>query len=452
MSYIIALDASEWQGELSRLHFQYAYNMGARLYIAQLFGSGPTGLGANDFADEQLGFAKDVGMALAGYIWVPPDNTTKTESLVKASLDAAGEFAPELSFVAPDLEGGRLHPTNPVGRLMDVCQNLVLANKRILIYNRKGGWPTVMGPGVTEFSQWALWEARYYFNSGFKPVTPPDIDWRWTKYGGWQRRAILQYAGTAPVKDWSADWNIVALDRLGFDLYELGGKPTPVPQPKPTPKPTPPPPPPPRPKPPAGTREYVVKVTDGDGLSGIAGRELGNAGRWPEIAALNPNVKSPRYVIHKGDILLLPTGRTPAPKPKPKPKPRPGTRRYVVKKSDGAEGLSGIASRELGDATRWREIARLNGLKTPFTIHARQVLLLPTDRPAPTPKPRPSPKPRQRTHKAGHEAVRGLWGIAATLGITRARIPQWIDQVKALNGWTRVANPVIHVGDVIKIP
>ena len=349
MSTILALDASEWQGRLGQAQFDFAYAAGVRLYIAQLWGSGPTGRGTNDYAEAQLGFAKASGMALAGYIWIPPDTTTKTESLVRAGLDAAGRYKDELAFVAPDLEGGKLHPTNPVGRLMDVCQNLTLANKRIIIYCRKNNWPTVMGAGVSDFKQWPLWEARYYLKSGYKPDIAPDIDWKWASFGGWKQRAILQYAGTAPVNGWSADWNVVDESRLDFSLT-----PGPVIPPPPTPKeeeeeltmaqyeelkeliasnkaftqqvhdaivsriaalegkvsklaaavagirgaerkfPQ--------------TKEYTV--VSGDTLTGIAKKQLGQAGRFTEIAILNydryPSLKTNPNYIREGWKLRLP--------------------------------------------------------------------------------------------------------------------------------------------------
>ncbi|KKL21955.1 hypothetical protein LCGC14_2440280 [marine sediment metagenome] len=327
---ILALDCSEWQGKLDRQKFQYAYDVGVRLYIAQLFGSGPTGLGTNDYADEQLGFAKDVGMALAGYIWVPPDDTTKTESLVEASLTAAGVYRDELRFVAPDLEGGRLHPTNPVGRLMNVCQNLTLANKNIVIYNRKNNWPVVMGAGVTDFKQWPLWEARYYFKSGFKPNTPPDIDWKWAKYGGWKQRAILQYAGTAPVNGWGADWNVVAVDRLGFDLF--------------VDTPTPPKPPAPKPKP----------------------KEEGMSSK--EFQQLDTRLKSIQTELKSHARSYHPDGPI-----KPQPSPRK-YRDYIVVPGDS---LSLIAKKLGVNAGRYTEMAALNGITHPFIIHPGQVLKIP---------------------------------------------------------------------------
>ena len=323
---ILALDASEWQGRLGQSQFDYAYAAGVRLYIAQLWGSGPTGNGMNDHAEAQLGFAKASGMALAGYIWVPPDTTTYTKSLVQAGLDAAGKFAGELRFVAPDLEGGRLHPTNPTARLADVCKHITAAGKNIVIYCRKNNWPTVMGTGVTAFGKYPLWEARYYFKSGYKPATAPAIDWKWAPFGGWSRRAILQYAGTAPVNGWSADWNVVDESRLGFSL-EAG----PI---------TPPPPPTPNPEEEditvgqyeelkkliSDSRAYTKQVHDAI-VNRLAKAEAATTALASQIAGIAPQRNFPR------------------------------TREYVVK---GGDTLTKIAKVELGQAGRFTEIATMN--------------------------------------------------------------------------------------------
>jgi nucleoid-associated protein YgaU len=52
-------------------------------------------------------------------------------------------------------------------------------------------------------------------------------------------------------------------------------------------------------------RLYIVRR--GDTLSGIAQRELGDAGRWPEILERNRNVVSNPDRIFPDQVLILPT-------------------------------------------------------------------------------------------------------------------------------------------------
>jgi len=330
---ILALDASEWQGDLTRQHFEYAYALGVRLYICQLWGSGPTGLGPNDFAVRQLEDAVAVGMYIAGYTWLPPAGTTDTRFLYESSLAAAGRFAPLLSFIAPDLEGERLHPTDPSARLRDFVSRVKSGGHPVVQYNRKNNWPTVMGTGVTEFSSDPLWEARYVLSSGTRPAEAPAIDWNWTKYGGWQQRAILQYAGTAPVNGWSADWNVVDLDRLGFSLRSVL---TPSPPPTPSPKPTP-----------APKEESTLSSA--------------------EFRTLNKKIDDLAIMLRDHAAKPHP------PAPTKQPRPFRGTEYKVV----AGDTLSQIAQRLLGNAGRFREIAALNGLANPNSIFIGQVLKIP---------------------------------------------------------------------------
>lgn len=70
------------------------------------------------------------------------------------------------------------------------------------------------------------------------------------------------------------------------------------------------------------------------------------------------------------------TGR-PAPKPSTAPAarpPAPVTTTYIVKRGDT---LSGIAGRLLGDTSRYREIATLNGITNPNRIYPGQVFRIP---------------------------------------------------------------------------
>ncbi|MEV0526647.1 LysM domain-containing protein [Streptomyces sp. NPDC050439] len=57
-----------------------------------------------------------------------------------------------------------------------------------------------------------------------------------------------------------------------------------------------------------------------------------------------------------------------------KSKPGSGSTSYTVREHDT---LSKIAKTRLGSAARWGEIAKLNGIKDPYVIHAGQKLKLP---------------------------------------------------------------------------
>ena len=111
-------------------------------------------------------------------------------------------------------------------------------------------------------------------------------------------------------------------------------------------------------------RTYTVQ--SGDTLSGIAHQQLGDASRWPEIFLLNRSIRHPDR-ISPGQVLTLPVDTPTQPPP----------RLYIARRGDT---LSGIAQRELGDASRWPEILERNRevLSNPDRIVPDQVLILPT--------------------------------------------------------------------------
>jgi nucleoid-associated protein YgaU len=111
-------------------------------------------------------------------------------------------------------------------------------------------------------------------------------------------------------------------------------------------------------------RTYTVQ--SGDTLSGIAQQQLGDASRWPEIFLLNRFIRHPDR-ISPGQVLTLPDDTPTQPPP----------RLYIVRRGDT---LSGIAQRELGDASRWPEIFERNRdvISNPGRIFPDQVLILPT--------------------------------------------------------------------------
>lgn len=54
----------------------------------------------------------------------------------------------------------------------------------------------------------------------------------------------------------------------------------------------------------AGGRTYTVKPKDG--VMSIARTQLGNAHRWKEIIALNPEIQPPDYKLRIGQVIKLP--------------------------------------------------------------------------------------------------------------------------------------------------
>ncbi|WP_404351751.1 LysM peptidoglycan-binding domain-containing protein [Phycicoccus jejuensis] len=154
---------------------------------------------------------------------------------------------------------------------------------------------------------------------------------------------------------------------------------------------------PPRSQSPTSSATRLYTVMEGDSLSGIAQRELGDLERWPEIYALSKDTAQPGGVrlsdpdqIDVGWTLTLPAVA----------EPRAGTTRlYTVMEGDS---LSGIAQRELGDLERWPEIYELSKdteqpggvrLSDPNQIAVGWTLTLPSvaePRPATTGTPRAS--------------------------------------------------------------
>lgn len=96
-------------------------------------------------------------------------------------------------------------------------------------------------------------------------------------------------------------------------------------------------------------------------LEGGSGRRIVD---WRDPAPAEPEVELP---VEQG------------PAPRPAAVPVPAT--YRVRENDN---LAKIAARELGDAGRWKEIARLNGMEDPYLVKIGVLLHLPARDPGPT--------------------------------------------------------------------
>lgn len=128
--------------------------------------------------------------------------------------------------------------------------------------------------------------------------------------------------------------------------------------------------------------DYTVQA--GDSLSRIAQELLGDASRYPEIAALN-GIDDPSR-IGVGQELKIPgmeaevATTTPAQTAptvtaaQSAPAQQQQAETYKIQSGDT---LYAIAERELGDGNRYREIAELNGISNPNAISVGQELQIP---------------------------------------------------------------------------
>ncbi len=114
----------------------------------------------------------------------------------------------------------------------------------------------------------------------------------------------------------------------------------------------------PRTQPASGNGTYTVQ--SGDTLSDIADK-LHTPGGWQALARANGIVNPD--LIYPGQVLRVYGGSTGATRPK-----KAGT--YRVVKDDT---LSEIGAKT---GTKWQDIAKLNGIKSPYTIYPGQVLTL----------------------------------------------------------------------------
>ena len=137
----------------------------------------------------------------------------------------------------------------------------------------------------------------------------------------------------------------------------------------------------------SGPRTYKIRA--GDTMGEIAQRELGTFKRWGEIQSLNGGLDPAKLRV--GMTIKLPAGsgrgetagqaapRKAAPKKVAAARPRSADGSYSVRKGDS---LSAIAQRELGQASRWKEIAALNPGIDPQRLAVGTELVLPGGRPA----------------------------------------------------------------------
>lgn len=61
-----------------------------------------------------------------------------------------------------------------------------------------------------------LWDAIWHAMDGVPVHNTPSIDSQWQPYGGWTRRAGLQYAGDVTTFGVVTDWDLLDYERMGL--------------------------------------------------------------------------------------------------------------------------------------------------------------------------------------------------------------------------------------------
>jgi LysM repeat protein len=125
----------------------------------------------------------------------------------------------------------------------------------------------------------------------------------------------------------------------------------------------------PRDEPKTSPKTYDYVVRKGDSLGKIATNQLGSTSYVNAIRRANPQIKEDK--VFTGKTIQIPI------MPGTKKTSSLGKARYIkVKKG---ETLSAIAKREYGDESKWKALARRNGIKRDRDLKDSQRLLIPAD-------------------------------------------------------------------------
>ncbi|MGI5346609.1 LysM peptidoglycan-binding domain-containing protein [Streptomyces sp. CA-250714] len=155
--------------------------------------------------------------------------------------------------------------------------------------------------------------------------------------------------------------------------------------------------------------EPVHRVTtDNPTLWGIAKERLGDGSRWKDIQALNPGLEQGEE-LPEGTVLKMPSD-TPALKAqtsKPRGQGEAAGEKPETYTVESGDTLWGVADSQLGDPTKWRQIAEDNRdvVSDPNVIHPGDKLALPSQQATPPGQDTPPPPPEKKPQKAGRDQL-----------------------------------------------
>lgn len=341
MAEIRVADISRWQGTIDWDEFRKHVNA----VVIKASGA-DGGLYTDAMLRRNQSEARRVGLPIWYYHYKGSSASAKDQA--DHFLRAIGDLQPGEGLVLDDENEAQVN----VGFSAEFADRIKgLTGINIVLYSNQARFKGSLG-AIKERNIGA-WVAKYGANTGTvagagaQPSIPTltMIMWQYTS------RAVIPGVSANTV-----DMNIFYGDVAAFKAYGAKNN-TPAPAPsKPAPAPS-------------GNGTYVVQK--GDTLSGIASK-LGYPGGWQALATANgitnPNLIFPGQVLRvyggsAGSVSQPTNGKT-----------------YTVVRGDT---LSGIGAKT---GVNWQDIAKLNGIGSPYTIYPGQVLKL-TGGAAPAPAP-----------------------------------------------------------------
>jgi nucleoid-associated protein YgaU len=182
-------------------------------------------------------------------------------------------------------------------------------------------------------------------------------------------------------------------------------------------------------------------VTSGETLGEISAKYYGTAKNWKKIAEANKVGESDLKVGQKLTIPAIEAAATPT--PNAAPELAGGERSYTVQKNDS---YYSIAKKELGNASRWKEIEKLNNIASE-DLHVGKVIKLPAK--AATVE---ALKPAPETPAAGDANVHVVKGGETLSDISKQHYgttTKWKEIIKANPG---IDPEGLKVGQKLKLP
>lgn len=328
------IDISTWQKSVD-----YA-KVKASGVQAAIVRCGVTLWGAQDmevdgmFEKHYAGF-KAVGMPLGTYYYSAADTVAKAKEEAKfcISLLKGKKFEYPVYY---DIENNERQGSLSKALLTDICiafcEELEAAGYFVGVYANTD-WFTRKLDHAKLSSLYTIWLADYRGENADKSLKR-DV-WQYTSSG-----KVDGISGNVDMNECYRDFT-AEIKKYGKNGYSAeSGSET---KPQPTPQ----------------ERTYTVKPNDS--FWKIAEEQLGDGTRYKELAAYNG--MSTDTVIHPGDVLKIPVTSS-----------QPAERTYTVKPNDS---FWRIAEQQLGDGTRYKELAAYNGMSTDTVIHPGDVLKLP---------------------------------------------------------------------------